>query len=273
MYLYTVLIVFLIVLLVLVFVSGNKKENFTDNEENRVTLIPPIIIQTWKSKEISNPKLAYCQKRLLDLNPNFQYIFFDDEDMYSFMKNEFSTYWQRFKNLKYKIQQIDVFRLCAVYYYGGVYLDMDILLEKSLDGLLNTGSLIFPIEYKMNKETCEAYHDEYRFKELPCNIENIVSLGNYGMASSKNNPILLKIINNIFDTYEENSTRYEELMGDREDYHRVIYRTTGPDKITALYYTDQEIRNSITLIQNQLNNKSFQFGEYGTHIMAGSWKI
>ena len=40
-----------------------------------------------------------------------------------------------FKNLQFKIQQIDFFRYLVIYYYGGLYLDLDVFIDSDLQDL------------------------------------------------------------------------------------------------------------------------------------------
>jgi len=231
-------------------------------------IIPKKIIQTWKDKNLTNNIHKECQKQLLDLHPDYEYIFYDDNEMYAFMEKEFPQYWTAFKNLKYKIQQIDIFRLCAVYYHGGIYLDLDIFLNRKLDGMLNIGSLIFPIEFNPDYIQCKLWKNSDRFISLDCNSNKYVTLGNYGFASSQHNIILKKMIDIIFADY--NTTT--DILENKNQFHLQVYRTTGPDKITELYYKNPDIKKEIILIENTNTDKCCQFGIYGSHIMTGSWK-
>jgi mannosyltransferase OCH1-like enzyme len=83
------------------------------------------IIQTWKTKDIPIDLFNYIEK-IRTLNPNCNYMFFDDNDIDKFMKSTKPEYYECFCNLTEKIQQIDFFRYVAIYYYGGLYLDLDI---------------------------------------------------------------------------------------------------------------------------------------------------
>ena len=75
-------------------------------------------------------------------------MFFTDNDIDNFIKTKVSKYSNTFYNLKYKIQRLDFFRYLAVYYYGGIYLDLDIDIQKRIN--INFSKCVLPIEY----ETC-----------------------------------------------------------------------------------------------------------------------
>ena len=94
------------------------------------------IIQTWKSNTLPKQLEELSNKIKLN-NPNFKYLFFDDNAIVNFMKICMPEYIDFFVNLKHKIQQIDFFRYLAVYYYGGIYLDLDIDINHNLDELYN----------------------------------------------------------------------------------------------------------------------------------------
>lgn len=242
-----------------------------DNEVDTTAPIPPIIIQTWKHKELDDLVHFTCQRRIKELHPKYLYLFFDDTEMYEFVKINFPQFWSQFEKIKYKIQQIDIFRLLAVYFYGGIYLDMDIWLFKSLDELRQLGSLIFPIEFKTDNRHCKIWQSQQRFMSIPCDEPNkrLFTLGNYGFAASKKHPILKKMIENVFATYDSIS---KEIGTNHKDYHLVVYKTTGPDKITELYYKYPDIQNAITIIENPQVSQCCQFGIYGRHVATGTWK-
>jgi mannosyltransferase OCH1-like enzyme len=247
----------------------SKKEHFTNVLLDEK--IPRKIIQTWKTKTLDNVIHHTCQKRVKELHPDYEYIFFDDDEMFQFMKTNFPQYWTQFKNLRYKIQQIDFFRLCAVYYYGGIYLDLDTWLFKPLDDILVMGDLIFPAEFKVSPSECKTWKRKLRFMGLDkCETQtkNVFTVGNYGLAASKENPTLKKIIEIILADYDETMETLEET----KRYHLMVYCTTGPDKITEIYYQHPDIQKKMTILSDPSTRKCCRFGEYGKHVCTGSWK-
>ena len=127
---------FILILLVIFFHKNNSKlESFSNYNLN--------IIQTWKTNQIPN-KYKGLVSQVKRLNPNCNYIFFSDHDIDVFIKNNFPQYQQVFDNFPYTIQKIDFFRYLAVYYYGGVYLDLDFKVVKSLQNFKNSSQCIFP---------------------------------------------------------------------------------------------------------------------------------
>ena len=100
--------------------------------------IPKRIIQTSKSLDLPlRSKAAVANVRLL--NPDFEYLFFNDEQVEKFIDEEFPKYRNVFKSFRYPIQRYDFFRYLAVYHFGGFYFDMDVFLASSLTDLLGFG--------------------------------------------------------------------------------------------------------------------------------------
>ena len=87
--------------------------------------IPKIIIQTWKNRDLP-PYYKKTQNLIFRNNPDYRYIFFDDNDILKFVKDRYPAFQDTLKKFKRKIQVIDFFRLLAVYEYGGFYFDMDV---------------------------------------------------------------------------------------------------------------------------------------------------
>ena len=82
------------------------------------------------------------------------FCFFTDEDIIKFIERVYPEYLEVFTNLEYKIEQIDFFRYLAVYHYGGLYLDLDMLIESNLDSILDEPTKCkFPIELQNVRDT------------------------------------------------------------------------------------------------------------------------
>ena len=110
------------------------------------------IIQTWKTKEIPIQYYKFIEN-LKQHCSDFNFLFFTDEDILEFMKNKMPQYQKTFGKLSHKIQQLDFFRYLAVYYYGGIYLDLDVLVNHSLKELYDTPEICkFPLESENNND-------------------------------------------------------------------------------------------------------------------------
>src|SRR5262245_51589591 len=89
--------------------------------------VPRRIIQTAKSGDMPLiQRAAVANVRLL--NPDFEYLFFDDARVEEFIDAEFPQYRPVFDAFPARIQRYDFFRYLAVYHFGGFYLDTDVFL-------------------------------------------------------------------------------------------------------------------------------------------------
>src|SRR3974390_3362575 len=106
--------------------------------------IPKRIIQTGKSKNLPLLDRAGATNLRL-LNPDFEYLFFDDARVEEFIDAEFPQHRPVFDSFPVRIQRYDFFRYLAVYRLGGFYFDTDVFLASNLEDLLGY-SCVFPFE-------------------------------------------------------------------------------------------------------------------------------
>jgi mannosyltransferase OCH1-like enzyme len=148
-----IIISFIVFILILYFINNFlKKKNNIINEKFSNNTIPKIIIQTWKTKSIPE-KYKKDVKSIKKYNKDYQFLFFNDDDIDYFLKKEYPEYYISYNKLPVKIQKIDYFRYIAIYHYGGFYFDLDMTGFSSLDELLNY-DCIFPIDQIITPKKC-----------------------------------------------------------------------------------------------------------------------
>jgi mannosyltransferase OCH1-like enzyme len=217
-------------------------------------MIPKIIHQTYKDNNL--PEIyKLCQNQIKNLCKNYQYNFYTDNDMNSFIKENFFEYYECFNNLPRKIMKIDMFRYFLMYKYGGWYLDMDYYLVNSLN-----------LPYLNNQKII-----------LPCNRENNGGderlLGNCIFASEPNHPYWKTLMDEML-----NFDLSKDYKGDS-----VIISTTGPGLVTKMWlnssYKDQIfIPNRIlfhppsTDLTNAKIVELKKLKSVGMHICTGLWR-
>jgi len=236
--------------------------------------IPKIIIQTWKSRELPQ-YYKKTQDMIFRNNPEYQYIFFDDQDILKFIKDRYPSFEPLLKKFKRKIQIIDFFRLLAVYEYGGFYFDMDVEVIKNLDPLLQY-SCVFPVEMKRNNRILNKIGYDY-------------NLGNYAFGATPKNPVIWAIIQEIFKITEDPKRligkgahpqlvdMISEVSSDSETRiaHEYVYHTTGPVLVSKVIFDALAEGQSVKLLypKNWPSRSSwFRFGDYAKHTMTGTWK-
>jgi mannosyltransferase OCH1-like enzyme len=225
--------------------------------------IPKRIIQTNKSLDLPLlEKAAVANIKLL--NPDFEYVFFDDKQVEEFVEKEFPEYRNVFDSFPIRIQKYDFFRYLAIYRLGGFYFDTDVFLASNLTELLDCGC-VFPFEAL----TISAFLRE------ECNMD--WELGNYAFGAAAGHPFLRAIIENCVraqkdQTWVKTMTRSVPRMF-REEYY-VLY-TTGPLLIsrTLAEFPDAMKRVKVLFPEDVCDSTYWnRFGHFGVHLMGGSWR-
>jgi mannosyltransferase OCH1-like enzyme len=66
----------------------------------------------------------------------YEHMLWTDEKVEKFMKKEAPDFFETtYEKYPYKIEQVDAARYFVLWYYGGVYIDMDVGMRRSLDNL------------------------------------------------------------------------------------------------------------------------------------------
>jgi inositol phosphorylceramide mannosyltransferase catalytic subunit len=225
-------------------------------------LIQKRIIQTARSKELPLlEKAATTNMRLL--NPDFEYLFFDDGEVEDFIDREFPQYRQVVDSFSARIQRYDFFRYLAVYRLGGFYFDTDVLLALGLDDLLRA-DCVFAFEQLSPRR---ALRDKYGMDW---------ELGNYGFGAAAGHPFLAAVIKNCIRAQQ--CPRWAaEMIRDVPLPFRGEWRIlaeTGPVMVTRTL-AEYPCREEITvLFPDDVCDSAnwYKFGSYGAHLGLGSWK-
>lgn len=113
-----------------------------DNDAELACYIPKIIMQTWKNNEVPEhwkESPVSIKKHM----PDWKYVLMTDEDNDKFVKEHFIWFYDTFVNFEYGIQRADAIRYMWLYINGGVYMDLDMLLQKPLDPLFTTDNELY----------------------------------------------------------------------------------------------------------------------------------
>lgn len=225
--------------------------------------IPKRIIQTDKTSNLS-PVLRAATTSVRTLNPDFEYIFFDDRAVENFLSTEFPQYRRVIDSFKYRIQIFDLFRYLAVYRLGGFYLDTDLLLERGLHDLLDRGC-VFPFEELSAQRFLD---DEYGMDW---------EIGNYAFAAAPQHPFINSVIENCIKG-QENPAWVQEMLNPiprwfRDEFY--VFDTTGPGLVTRTLaeYANAKDEVSVLFPEDVRDPSNWHcFGEYGVHLQHGSWR-
>nr|QBK90833.1 MAG: glycosyltransferase [Pithovirus LCPAC201] len=106
-----------------------ESENITQQVK-----IPKLIFQTWKDNEIPN-HWKESPKSIKDHMKDWTYILMTDDDNLEFCRKYFPDFLPYYENFPHAIQRADAIRYMFLYIYGGLYMDLDIVVVKPLDPL------------------------------------------------------------------------------------------------------------------------------------------
>lgn len=186
---------------------------------NYKNMIPKIIHQTYKSVDNLPQVYKECQDTIKSLHEDWRYMFWTDEDMYKEVRESFPDVWPVFEKLPRKILQIDVFRYCLMWKYGGLYADLDYRFRKAFD--LLDAELVLPISRQQQKG------------EYPTRFGNCI------FASRPGHPFWKELLRDVIDNSARLSVQSDSDVMDSPN-------GTGPGFVTRMYHTcSAEIRDSI----------------------------
>ena len=190
-------------------------------------MIPKIIHQTAPADEKNwHPIWKECQQSWRDNFPDFEYIFWTDDDLKNLVQNNYPEFLELYDNFPHHIIRIDFARFCILHSYGGIYTDMDIFCHKNFYDLLKRELYIL-----------ESWN----------NWEETVQ--NSLMVSSKNNEFWMKCMN---------SCKYFNSSGDYKNY---ILNFCGPKFISKILdssvkFLPKELFNP--QLENQFNASAYE---------------
>lgn len=145
--------------------------------------IPKIIWQTYKLPYRDLPEYALeAANTWTDMNPTWAHRYMDDEQVFSFVKEEYGDEWYDiFKNkCIVGVMRADLWRYMVIYKYGGVYTDLDTHCVVPIDSWIET--------------------EEFADKKMIINAEYIDQIANWTFAATPGHPAL----GHVLDTIKEN---------------------------------------------------------------------
>jgi inositol phosphorylceramide mannosyltransferase catalytic subunit len=225
--------------------------------------IPKRIIQT--GKEVHQP--LYNRAIMMNLqllNPDYEYIFFDNQGVIKFIECEFPQYLDVFQSFKFSIQRYDFFRYLAIYRYGGFYFDLDVLLASGLSSLLELGC-VFPFEGLTLNEFLRNHH------------KMDWEIGNYAFGSAAGHPFLEAVIANCVRAQSDTEWIKPMMRGSPPLFRdeSLVLNTTGPGLLSRTMAEESELAQNVTVLfpEDVCERRTWnQFGDLGIHLMDGSWR-
>jgi mannosyltransferase OCH1-like enzyme len=126
MYIRVIIIVIIIVIKYIydIFYPTKQLENVF-NPIKYTKRIPNIIFRTAEDKKVSSSFYTYCHQKWVELNPDYNIVWYNNCDREKFLKKFYiGDVYNAYKTLKPGAFKADLWRLCVLYKFGGVYVDM-----------------------------------------------------------------------------------------------------------------------------------------------------
>ena len=169
-------------------------------------MIPKIIHQTFKTKKLPL-ELQEVVFRIKDNCPTFEYRLYDDEDMYTFIRDNYDEEMLHLYNMinpKLGMAKADFFRYLLIYKVGGFYFDIKSCPDGDLTEWANNYKFI-------TGHWCHRHHADtlrYPFGEFQ----------NWHIMSEPGHPILAQVIyrmkENIYNyTHRKNIDIKTDVLG------------------------------------------------------------
>ena len=233
-----------------------------------MTEIPKIIHQIWSGIDEPLPEhFKQFGKSWEEHHPNWEYEFWDNARMNTFIDKHYPQYWDTYHSFQYNIQRWDAIRYLILDKIGGMYVDFDVESLRPHDSLIQGKTCCFSLEPEMHRL---HYQKPYLFN-------------NALMACIPRHPFMKKIIEAVFTNVSMPENLTEELR------RREILERTGPFMLVDAYenYPDKEQvylipakhvsplnMNELALIRRGYMNSEFDEkikNAYSVHYFWGSW--
>lgn len=180
-----------------------KKKEYIDQK------IPKTIIQTNKSRVINDKALYESILTFIELNPEYEYKFFDNIECRNFIKYNFDD-----KILNYYDKlipgafQADLFRYCYLYINGGCYFDCKNILKQPISNILKEDDTLI---------LCQDIDED-------CFYNSII------MTEPKNKIFMnaINIITNNIDNFDTLYDLFKKKVTKKKPYYGTL-NITGPN--------------------------------------------
>ena len=222
-------------------------------------MIPKIIHQTWKDKNL--PPIIYklVSENISFLKSNgYEYMFWTDDMILKLISEKYPNFYNIYKLARTGVQKGDIARIILVYHYGGIYIDLDVLVLRDFNEIIDMNSEKLYISYEPYGQTNALYNnDKY--------------LCNAFFAANKNNNMLKIILNNIPEyvkIYTENIFQKFDIFGG--SYFKTIIEDPSNKwaKNNVYIIDDRELFYPINDLK--LDNMPFTVGDW-TKVKNGEY--
>ncbi|GMI14543.1 hypothetical protein TrVE_jg10520 [Triparma verrucosa] len=205
------------------------------------------IWQTAKHQSDVPPKVA---ERIKKFAPNYEYVFHDDAAAEEFLAKHFDErVLAKYKGFKVGAHKADLWRYCVLFKMGGVYMDIETVLLRSMDEILADASP--HVTYTVNSAVPDTVMQGF-------------------IAAPPNSAFFEKCIQDVMDTPEEEIDK-DYLLHTRKFFKRLMnlvrtYPQVGqlwvPKKVTG----EGQPRQKWVLFEESCNREEYEACGYQSDV-------
>lgn len=199
-------------------------------------MIEKNIWQTYKLPLSDNPDyIKHTTMSWVEKNPSWSYNYLSDEDIRDFFLEEFGKDWSNLIERKciIPVMKADVWRVMALYQYGGMYADIDTICTDSIDNWIK----------------------EYSAKKFLVSHESLQTFCQWSFLSCKSHPALEDVLNSIYqalEKYDVGRNSVYEMTGP-EIFTNSILKNIKIDKSKTIQEQNWDINHSEYFIKNRMH--------------------
>lgn len=189
-------------------------------------MIPKLVHQTFIAMNLPDFILSIIEMNK-KLNPNYEFIFYDDQQCKQFIQTHFSTRtYNAYISINdcYGAMKADFFRYCVLYILGGIYLDIKSILHVDLDTIITRDDICILDIPRTNLEYWRVNHPTYE---------------QWILFFSPQHPYLKEMIQDMTEAIEQKS----EPIG--MNSKKKILHITGPDAFARVIHKYNTIHEQI----------------------------
>lgn len=254
-------------------------------------IIPRIIIQTIYNKNIDNTYLHNSILSYIELNPEYEYNLFDDNDCRLFIKNNYDeNILIAYDMLIAGAFKADLFRYCYLYINGGCYFDCKSILRISLRNIINKDDNLIlcqdiGIGY-FNAVMFSSKKNDLLLKVINCCVDNIhnfyknYNLNNIHFNKAENilsltGPVFLyNILNRIIDKSRVLRLYHKNINNKNHNYQKLLIEYNGQHIITKNYCGFNSLNshysklwyNKEIIYTNSFNNDNYRLYQFNFNV-------
>lgn len=176
---------------------------------------------------------------------DWKYKLWTDDQNKFFIKNKYPSFYKIYENYNHYINKVDAVRYFYLYEYGGLYMDLDVMIIKDITDLLSKNKCCLFSQTAIN--------DYFKFKNYKKYIDPMI------MYSPPKNKFIEKLIKKL---HNYNKKEYKEILDNM--------KVAGPGFLTDNYKPNKNVLLINNKIVTQKTKDNFN-NLYGIHLCHNTW--